>query len=90
MPTMSVSIVRITVPMNRTMKPHMIAAWKTPAYGSRLPTVRLVAVATMPADARRRKLDREPNRSSPRPRRYFRSLSPSPMRKTAVAIAART
>ncbi len=82
-------MVRITVPMNRTMKPHMIAAWKTPAYASRLATVRPVAVAATPADARPRNLDREPNRSSPRPLRYFLSLKATPIRKTTVAIAAR-
>src|SRR3990172_1695701 len=36
MPTMSVSMVRMAVPMKSTTKPHMTARWKTPAKRSRV------------------------------------------------------
>ena len=76
--------------MNRTMKPHMIAAWNTPAYGSRLATVRLSAVlATLPV-TRRANPSGEPMTSWRRPAAYLRSLTPTPTMKISETRPART
>ena len=87
---MSDSRVRIAVPMNRTMKPHMIAAWKTPAYGSRFATVRLAAVSMRLRKARPTNPSGAPITSWARPRTYFRSRTPIPTKKMTVATAVRT
>src|SRR3990172_5200229 len=89
MPTMSVSMVRMAVPMKSTTKPHMTARWKTPAKRSRLATVAPVAAEIRPRRAFWTKSAGGRKRSSARPRRYLRTLSPRPTKKTIVTSRVR-